>query len=67
MCGGIRIQCVMLKMLDKWLHNSWFNVGYLFASQVLNFVVEGLGWGAAMLYFIVVILIASKTKGVYGG
>jgi hypothetical protein len=57
----------ILQVINRWLHNSWFNVGYLFASQVANFIVEGLGWGLAILYFIMVILIASKTEGVYDG
>ena len=57
----------ILSIIDKWLHNSWFNVGYLFASQILNLVVEDLGWGLAMLYFIMAILIASKVKGVDDG
>jgi hypothetical protein len=40
----------MLKLIDKLYHNIWFNTGYIFASFIVNLILDGIGWGMAMLY-----------------
>jgi len=61
----------ILSIIDKWLHNSWFNVGYLFASQILNLVVEGLAgvWQCYILSWLYLLLVKLKvlTMGVVSG
>jgi len=42
----------MLAKINKWLNNKWFNFGYMAISFILNEVVQGLGWGMVMLYFV---------------